>query len=237
MNYQLKYGSIPLALLAALWFNPTLADEFVFESIKIVESSDPEFDAEFRAQWENSDENRNQRDRDRTRAWHERTAMKNSGYIITDQQTAGLHQWLVSHESLVDQANVEPMLGFQPAAFHLGLPVVGVYHDEPTIKGGQLHDIITILDHPTLGKIRVSERSFSTEPKGRLARYIHGPKFDLNVNGNPALLTVYVTTDGVSGRTDLSVMTRTKLVTVGVGVALLKTDPRYEVVTDIASRL
>lgn len=206
-----------------------------FHSVKILEGTDPAFEAEVQRQLQESEGYQRERARDIAQVNYERRSMRQQGYIIADMATVSVHADIVTSRFMVPRSNIEDRLGFDPAAFHLGYQVIGVLYDPS--DDGSVHDLTTVLEHPVLGTIRIRERNLATEPRGRMAKYIYGPRFDLEVNGFPALLTVYRTRDGKSGRSDLTVLTDTKLYTVGTGSALLPEDPRYPVLFDVAATL
>jgi hypothetical protein len=206
-----------------------------FHSVKILDGTDPAFEAAVRQQLKESEGYQRERARDIAQVNYERRSMKQQGYIVADDATVNVHADMITSPHLVPPSDIENRLGFEPAAFHLGLEVIGVLCDPA--DDGSVHDLTTVLVHPVLGTIRIRERSLATEPRGRMAKYLYGPRFDLKVNGFPALLTVYRSEDGKSGRSDLTVLTDTKLYTVGAGSALLPEDPRYPVLFDVAAAL
>jgi len=206
-----------------------------YHSVKILEGTDPAFEAAVQKQLQESEDYQRERARDIAQVNYERRSMKQQGYIIADDATVNVHADMITSAYLVPASDIEDRLAFDPAAFHLGLEVIGVLCDPA--DDGSVHDLTTVLAHPVLGTIRVRERSLATEPRGRMAKYLYGPRFDLKVNGFPALLTVYRSEDGKSGRSDLTVLTDTKLYTVGAGSALLPEDPRYPVLFDVAATL
>jgi len=208
-------------------------EENGFVRIKLVEGTDQGYEDRIDQAFASNPDFVKQQNEDRKLVRDEQSAMKNMGYIVTDEENVNIFSDIVSSPNVVDQASVYPSLGFNPAAFDLGYEIKGVIPDES--KDGKIHYLTTIIDHYALGILTIEERSIATEPKGKRAKYLYGPKFDLTISGNPALLRAYQTSDGKKSRSSLSVLSKEKLLSVGIGRVIEEGSNEYNILTEIAS--
>jgi len=226
-------GVITLMVISLPTFSQS--EDSDFQEVMIIEGSDLGAEEHMRATRRDDPGFKAQRKADRELVIKERHAMKKNGFIITDEIGADLHNAVVYNPYKEDVEKVIPLLGFDPSAFHLGYDISGVLYD--VADDGRVHDITTILAHPELGLITVRERSIGSEPKPKRSKYIRGPKFDIKVNDNRALLRAYQTKGGEKARTALTVLNSSKLYTVSVGAVLIEGTPGYEEIFNIASKI
>jgi len=210
-----------------------VVDDFEFGPIEIVKGTEPI--SHGRRMWLESDDYKESIEADKAVARAEREAMARDGYIIASAEAIALHSQYVEEPGKSRMVDLYLTLGYDPVADDIGYEVVGVIPDPP-LEDGLIHDTTTVLNHPTLGQIFIRERSIATEPRTS-SKYIYAPRFDLRVNGNPALLSVLKSQDGKSGRTVLSILTETQLLHLSVGIAIMGDDKLYEDLMDVARRL
>lgn len=207
--------------------------------VKIVDGTDPAYEAEIRKQMGSGPMFQKERAADhalvRTETETETEAMQKNGYIVVEERYIDIHDATAAMPNRASQTEVIPWLVFEPAVFDLSIEIIGIHYD--IAKDGKVHELATILEYFDLDTIIVEERSIATEPRGKMSKYLYGPKFDHSVNNNQALLHVYQGADGLAGRTGLTVLTKTKLYSVDVGKPLVENETGYTVLFDIASKL
>lgn len=208
-------------------------DNFEFGPIEIVKGTKPIPEA--KRLWQESEAYKESMAADKAASRAEREAMARDGYVTAPTESIASHDAYVNQSGKSRMEDLFGVLAYDPVADDIGYEVVGVIPDPP-LEDGKIHDTTTVLDHPTLGRIFIRERSIATEPRSS-SKYIYAPKFDLEVNGSPALLTVLRSEDRKSGRTVLSILTDTQLLHVSVGKAIMKEDGLYGDLMDVGARL
>lgn len=172
--------------------------------------------------------------REQSRMWRSTRieSMSTNGYIVAPEQAVNA-LYPAFEDSLEDLA---PELGYEPMSLK-GTPFDGV----PTAvwgkpeEGGGIHSILYQFDFPQLGKVYLSEFSYSTSPITSYAAVVQ-PFGNIIINGQLATLYVYKADSG-EGYSQVEVAIDGRLLELTVLEALEPGNEKLQVFKDLASYL
>ena len=172
--------------------------------------------------------------RDKTRLWRATrlSAMNTEGYIAAEEREVG-GRYPPFEYSLEDLA---PDLGYKPMSLD-GTPFEGI----PTAvwgapeQGGGIHSVIYQFDFPVVGKVYMTEVSYSTSPTTAFSAIVE-PFGNIRVQGKPATLYVYKAESG-KGYSKAEAAIDGRILTLTVHEPLEPGNEKLELFKDLVSHL
>jgi hypothetical protein len=163
----------------------------------------------------------------------QRKEMKKNGFVVaSEEEVSAMYYYLGDIPERKAPDVVEPAMGFRSTALSSGLTIVGVY-GEPS-DDGKYYDIVSVADSESLGSVIIEETKTGGEYGIRRLRI---PRFDLSINGNPALLSVIKTADGGTGLSTLLILTDESFMSITVLYAVQEGTVLYDNFFELAHEL
>ena len=206
---------------------------FDFVQIEIVKGTEPGWESPEMRAFRQSEDYQELLAADEASARADWQAMKDKGFITASEMVVNTHVAVASSQDAVAADSIADLLAFEPVAFSLGMEVYGVL-PEVAPEDGKIHDLTSLLRHPVFGNILVQERSLATEPRWRQSKYVYWPLTGMEINDHPAIYRVYKSRDGKRGRSAIMILTESRVVSLSVGIPLMRDDPRYQTFMDLA---
>jgi hypothetical protein len=181
----------------------------------------------------NSKERKQMLAEDRRNALAQRKEIKKNGFAVaSDEEVSAMYYYLGDVPERKAADVVEPAMGFRSTALSSGLTIVGVY-GEPS-DDGKYYDIVSVAESESLGSVIIEE----TKTGGQYGiRRLRIPRFDLSINGNPALLSVIKTADGGTGQSTLLILTDETFLSITVFYAVEEGTVFYDNFFELAHEL